>query len=624
MLFLDFDHLAIKYDVMVRLLSTLCISLLCVFVSAQEKPTIYIDIPTDKKPWNHIAWNASPSQFQFAIVTDRTGGHRPGVFPMGIQKLNLLQPEFVMSVGDLIEGYTKDTVQLNTEWKEFMSFIAPLEAPFFYVPGNHDITNEVMEAKWKELFGVSYYHFVYKDVLFLCLNSEDNLRGAGRGTIGDTQFEYIKKTLKENAAVKWTLVFMHQPLWIQEDTQRWKDVEALLQGRDHNVFAGHYHRYWKTERNNGKYIALATTGGGSPLRGKAYGEFDHVVWATMTEEGPILANLFLDGIWDEDVVTEELVDLVRNRPFPLQIEPIYLENPSPGEMTAQVKATNSSDTQMHVALTGYVHDHLFYELEQTEFVIEPNNVAMFDLKMNNPGQTPLSNMSALTVQADITYAFENQPNVQFASDLNYQPFERHRLKKVAGLTLDGDLKDWNDAEWTAVDHWQGSPFDYDGPADGSLAFATAYDKDHFYVAVDLTDNDLVVAEDGSHWDQDGLIIGLDARPKHQSAYNHGEGRGRDWIAYLRTFKSQNPVYEEARLPAKVTSVVKRTPTGASLEVAFPMDYIEKMGGANWSTVRLGLGYYDHDTEDDAATTHFWYPAWNTDADVPGSGMLFRE
>ncbi|MEM0933181.1 MAG: metallophosphoesterase, partial [Bacteroidota bacterium] len=173
---------------------------------AQVKPTIYIDIPTEQKPWNHIEWNASPEQFQFAIVTDRTGGRRPGIFATGVEKLNLLQPEFVMSVGDLIDGYIRDTIQLNAEWKEFQGFIENLKVPFFYVPGNHDITNEVMERKWKELFGVSYYHFVYKDVLFLCLNSEDNLRGAGRGTIDDAQYEYIRKTLEENTDVKWTLV----------------------------------------------------------------------------------------------------------------------------------------------------------------------------------------------------------------------------------------------------------------------------------------------------------------------------------------------------------------------------------------------------------------------------------
>ncbi|MDC6366532.1 MULTISPECIES: metallophosphoesterase [Flavobacteriaceae] len=594
------------------------------FTIAQKKPTIYIDIPTQQKPWNHIEWNESPEQFQFAIVTDRTGGHRPGVFPVGIKKLNLLQPEFVMSVGDLIEGYTKDTVQLNAEWKEFKGFIEPLEAPFFYVPGNHDITNEVMEKKWKELFGVSYYHFVYKDVLFLCLNTEDNLRGAGRGTIGDEQYEYIKKTLEENSDVKWTLVFLHQPLWVQEDTKRWKDVEKLLENRSHNVFAGHYHRYWKTERNNGKYIALATTGGGSALRGKAYGEFDHVVWATMTEEGPILANLFLDGIWDENVVTEELVNLVRNKPFPVKIEPFYSDEMTPENMVATVKATNHTDTKMQVSLTGNANDDLFYQLEKTSFTVEPNDVVTFKLNLKNVDKKKLEDLSTLKVNTNITYEFEERPNVSFSSVLNFKPFYKYALAKAQKIKLDGNLKDWKDATWHSVTHVDGAPFDYDGENDLSLKFATAYDTDNFYVAVDITDNNFMKSEKGSYWNQDGLIIGLDARPKHISAFNKGEGRGKDWIAYLRTFKKDNPVYHENSLPVKVSAEVKMTDTGAIMELAFPMEYINKMSNGNWSDMRFGIGYYDYDAQDEGATTHFWFPAWNGQDDIPGSGTLFKK
>ncbi|MCE2613543.1 metallophosphoesterase [Flavobacteriaceae bacterium D16] len=609
---------------MFRFVLLLCFVLLCIPINAQKKPTIYIDIPTEQKPWNHIEWNESPEQFQFAIVTDRTGGHRPGVFPTGIKKLNLLQPEFVMSVGDLIEGYTRDTTRLNAEWKEFMSFIEPLEAPFFYVPGNHDITNEVMEEKWKRLFGVAYYHFVYKDVLFLCLNSEDNRRGAGRGTIDDEQYEYIKKTLEENADVKWTLVFLHQPLWVQEDTKRWKDVEQLLSGRNHNVFAGHYHRYWKTQRNNGKYIALATTGGRSRLRGKAYGEFDHVVWATMTEEGPILANLFLDGIWDENVVTEELVELVRNRPFPVQISPIYLEDRNAEKISAEVKATNHSDTKMRVSLKGHAHEKLLYQLEQTSFVVEPNDVTTFKLDMKNVDQAALDEMAAFSVTADITYEFEQQPNVSFSSDLPYKPFVKNTVKKVSRIKVDGNLKEWKDVSWISVDNWDGAPFDYDGSEDCSLKFATAYDKKNFYVAIDLTDNDFFISEKGSHWNQDAIVLALDARPWHQSAFSKGEGRGRDWIAYLRAFKTKNPVYGESRLPTEITTEVKMTETGATMEIAFPLEYINKMSEVDWSSLRLGIGYYDYDRQDENPTTHFWFPAWNAKDDIPGSGTLFKE
>jgi hypothetical protein len=606
-------------------LTFILLVLLSVSISvAQDKPTIYIDIPTQQKPWNHIDWNASPEQFQFAIVTDRTGGHRPGVFPTGVKKLNLLQPEFVMSVGDLIEGYTRDTVRLNQEWKEFNGFISQLEAPFFYVPGNHDITNEVMEKKWKEMFGVSYYHFVYKDVLFLCLNSEDNIRGAGKGTIDDEQYEYIKKVLEENKDVKWTLAFLHQPLWVQEDTKRWNDVEELLQDRPHNVFAGHYHRYWKTQRNNGKYIALATTGGGSALRGKAYGEFDHVVWVTMTEEGPILANLFLDGIWDENVVTEELVDLVRNQPFPVKIEPVYVDDQHAKNMVGKVRATNHSDTRMRVQLKGISNDDLRYQFEQTDIIVEPNDVAVLDLTIQNVDQKTLENLSAIQIEVDITYLFEERPNVEFSSTLNYLPFYKYVVGKTKKVKLDGNLKEWSEAHWNSVKQMDGAPFDFDGPSDFEMKFATAYDDDHFYVAVDLKDNDLYIDEEASHSAQDAILIGLDARPLQASAFNGGSGRGKDWFALLRTFKENDPIYREDLLPEGVKSVVRKTETGAQMEMAVPIAYLDKMYGGKWSSLRLGVGYYDFDADDEGATTHFWFPAWNGKNDVPGSGMLFKE
>ena len=87
-------------------------------------------------------------------------------------KVNLLEPAFVVSVGDLIEGYTSDQTRLDKEWDEFEGFIDQLDVPFFYTPGNHDMSNSVMSETWRARFGPSYYHFVYKDVVFLVINSE--------------------------------------------------------------------------------------------------------------------------------------------------------------------------------------------------------------------------------------------------------------------------------------------------------------------------------------------------------------------------------------------------------------------------------------------------------------------
>ena len=46
-------------------------------------------------------------------------------------------------------------------------------------------------------------------------------------------------------------------------------------------------------------------GGGSELRGKEYGEFDHFLFITMTKKGPRFANLMLDGIEDKNILKSE-------------------------------------------------------------------------------------------------------------------------------------------------------------------------------------------------------------------------------------------------------------------------------------------------------------------------------
>lgn len=253
----------------------------------------------DKNPWTGLKLNNDPEQFQFAVISDRTGGHRAKVFSRAVHQINLLQPEFVVSVGDLIEGYTKSREKAAKEWDEFDAYVAKLDMPFFYVPGNHDQTNQMMAELWGGRYGKSYYHFVYRNTLLIAINSEDGKPSV----VTPAQAAAIKAALDENPGVRWTLLFVHKPLWTHKDPEAngWLAVERALAGRKYTVFCGHVHHYQKYVRNGMNYYQLATTGGGSRLRGPRYGEFDHVTWVTMKKDGPLLANLLLDGVLPEDL-----------------------------------------------------------------------------------------------------------------------------------------------------------------------------------------------------------------------------------------------------------------------------------------------------------------------------------
>ena len=217
-----------------------------------------------------------------------------------MEKLNLLQPEFVICVGDLIEGGTEDINVLKQQYGEFDEIVNSLQMRFFRVAGNHDISNPTMMKMYEERYGHAYYHFVYKQVLFLVVCTEDDSEQG----IGKAQIAYIKAAIENSGDVRWTYVFMHKPMFAEESAkvrEAWGQIEHDLIGRPHTVFAGHWNNYAKRKRNGQSYIHLATTGGVSGLRGAESGEFDHVVWVTMTDKGPRIANLLLDGIHDENV-----------------------------------------------------------------------------------------------------------------------------------------------------------------------------------------------------------------------------------------------------------------------------------------------------------------------------------
>ncbi len=607
--------------------------LISVYGFGQETgaPRIMVESIQGPTPWTSLDANNQAATFQFAIVTDRTGGHRPGIFPIGIQKLNLLQPEFVLSVGDMIEGYTRDQAEIDRQWEEFNGFIDELTVPFFYVPGNHDYTNEVLAEKWKALFGKSYYHFLYKDVLFLCLNSEDNMRGAGKGTIDDAQYEYVKKVLDENKEAKWTLLFMHQPLWNQQDTKRWKDVETLLAERKHTVFVGHNHTYVKYERNNGKYFVLATTGGGSKLRGPRIGEFDHVVWVTMTNEGPILANLLLDGIWDENIVTEQMAKFAHplvDQPV-LQIQPMTLSDSTFDHYQTELKISNTSDVNMKVELAFMANTNLVPDVTAKTITIAPNSVE--ELPLTLQALTPVStdSLRPLILNSTITYQDEGQPDITYDNQYRLLPEFATGLRPVeTPVKVDGNLDDWGQLSYVvnSKSYVVSDPFSHDGDKDVSFRFDISYDDQNLYLAAQVTDDELMVVADKRAYQQDGISFTLDARPVQESVMGKGGGLFKEILLI-----AQSPVapeqghnlFREESLPEGTQAVCVLTEGGYVAEVAIPLSYIKALQGDNWQQIRLNAGVTDFDQDGKYQTTLTWKPEWDGKENIVGSGILYK-
>ena len=178
-----------------------------------------------RTPWTHLDFHNQPESFQFAIIGDLAGGFRPEIFRKAVAQLNTLQPEFVMSVGDLIETWPEgedvrinDPDRIETLWAGFFDIVSDLEMPFFCVGGNNGLGNDVLEGMWRERFGHTYYSFSYRDVLFIVLNSDDP-PGNSDGQMSDVQIDWLSATLARHPDARWTFLFLHHPLWIDNPSE---------------------------------------------------------------------------------------------------------------------------------------------------------------------------------------------------------------------------------------------------------------------------------------------------------------------------------------------------------------------------------------------------------------------
>ena len=80
-----------------------------------------------------------------------------------VQMINDRHPDAVILSGDIGEN--------PRAWEEARSILKGLQAPLYYVPGNHDVHSSDVE-RYRSVFGKDYYSFRVKDVTFVVIDSQ--------------------------------------------------------------------------------------------------------------------------------------------------------------------------------------------------------------------------------------------------------------------------------------------------------------------------------------------------------------------------------------------------------------------------------------------------------------------
>ncbi len=461
-----------------------------------------------------LAWAAEPCRF---VVMGDNRPHWGGddvvtpsvMYQRAIGELNLLQPELVVIVGDLIYGYDSDMELIEREWEAFDKATARLEMPVHLVAGNHDIWNRPSERMYQRRCGPLWYSFDRKDCHFVVLDSEDQ---TAPDQIAGGQLAWLRADLAA-AKGKRIFVFLHKPLWEPEHPNSgWKEnVHPLLAraGAD-TVFAGHWHIYRQAPTKDGvRYIITGGAGaeiGDEPLMG----DFYHYIVVTAPPAGGGEARLAIirtGSVEPKDVVTAASVEALGSLTAQMKLRSLLVEDAVAVEH-ASLQLANPFDEPVSVALE-------FGEAEG--WSARPGRL---DLQLAG-GETAAAKY-VLTVdpaRAEGGLPYSSTISVSGLGDLE---FEGKVLAKkivpcppVARIRIDGAIAEWPDEPTIEVDSAEQlviKPDLWGGPDACSADVWLGCDAHNLYVAVRVRDPSLEPWHEGTHEaTADSIEIYLDGR-----------------------------------------------------------------------------------------------------------------
>lgn len=584
------------------------------------------EVTTAPKPWTSDMPRQGARDFHFVVVSDNSGRPRPGVFREAMEKSELLQPAFIMSVGDLIDGVDSEregaAALLERQWTEFMTYLEPLTAPFVFVPGNHDMREGMQHEAWTKRFGPSYYSFSYQDVLFVVLDSIN---------YGEAQFAWLEETLAQNTDVRWTYLFQHHPYWIS-NRATWGPVAKLLEGREKlTIFGGHIHNYAYTSHGNIQYVTLGTTGGASQLRGRRYGEMDHLMMVTATDAGPVMAGIELDGIFPADYLDLDMIEAIQ----PFESEAIVtaptvaLDGEQFTKASWEVTIKNPWDTPMRFKALVEADEALRVSPSAIAAVIPPNESLVRTVEITSDAPTSASEFQALYLHWSANYDQDNAAPISFSDIVRLRADATHVSQRRNDVAVDGDLAEWGELpfQMTRPGELRDNELAWRGPEDASFRFGVAHDDAMIYVAMDVTDDALNDADEAMLRDF-GRAMFRAMGPEPATAtlsldaiLSTVDGLGLD--------EDERAGFEKARKIPKSSADVggkyahKTRDGGITLEFAMPRAALEAASGTTTAHVQVNVAYNDYEDADArfGLSYLYWHPLWNGEGDSAILGVF---
>jgi 3',5'-cyclic AMP phosphodiesterase CpdA len=231
-----------------------------------------------------LAFPEPASDFRFSILGDRTGGAIPQVYERIWREVDLLHPDFVINVGDVIQGHDEDRAE--SEWWELERLWTRYPYPRYFTAGNHDIWDDASRQLYEKVTGrPPAYSFNYQDAHFTVLDTSLTR------SLSEPQLNFLAEDLQRNQRSNPKFVFLHHPEWIgflNLGSGQFPLHQLARKYGVNYVFSGHGHQFIRLARDGIQYLEVgssgAAVGGGGSDQAFASGRFYHHLWVTV--KGP--------------------------------------------------------------------------------------------------------------------------------------------------------------------------------------------------------------------------------------------------------------------------------------------------------------------------------------------------
>jgi 3',5'-cyclic AMP phosphodiesterase CpdA len=218
------------------------------------------------------------NDFRFSILGDRTGDAEPQVYESVWRDVRALHPDFVINVGDTIQGGNDATVE--AEWRALRPLWDRSKLPQFFTPGNHDIWSDISRRIYeKETGHPAFYGFNYQDAHFTVLDNSQTESLSGQ------QMEFLERDLQQNKGRDPKFVLFHKPFWlipIKFQSSQFPFHQLIQRYGVRYVISGHGHQYVRGVQDGIVYLEAGSSGGKLKGQGFAQGWFFGQIFAHVT------------------------------------------------------------------------------------------------------------------------------------------------------------------------------------------------------------------------------------------------------------------------------------------------------------------------------------------------------